>query len=201
MEAVHASRLITSDRNLSGRIQLAGQLAILVGENNTGKSNVIDACRILFEAEPDPRARRGTTDEDFAHDASGNRMTDAFELEAELRDLDEGEQARMVTCLAPSLGAGCARLRVRARLRADGRVDTEWVGGDCDRPDLEHWAREAATFTYLHPLRDAAADLRPGRENPLVALLGALAPGAHPDRATIEEITTLANEHGLAGPA
>lgn len=181
-------------RNLDGRIPLAADLAVLVGENNAGKSNVIDACRLLFQAEAGPRARRWITEDDFAHDGSGNRASDTFELEAELVDLDEAEQARMVTCLAPSHGPGCARLRLRASLRADGRVDTEWLGGDSDHPDLERWAREAITFTYLHPLRDAASDLRPGRENRLVALLGALAPDGHSDRSAIESIATQANQ-------
>lgn len=82
---------------------------------------------------------------------------------------------------------------MRARLHADGRVDTEWLGGDSDHPDLERWAREAVTFTYLHPLRDAASDLRPGRDNRLVALMSALAPDGHADRATIEAIAEQAN--------
>lgn len=75
-------------------------------------------------------------------------------------------------------GAGCARLRMRARLRPDQRVDTEWLGGDSDHPDIERWAREAITFTYLHPLRDAPSDLRPGRDNRLVDLLGRRLPTA-----------------------
>lgn len=180
-------------RNLDGRVPLSSPLALLVGENNTGKSNVIDACRVLFVPEAGPQARRWITVDDFAHDGSGNRVTDEFELEAELADLSESEQARIVTCLAPSLGPGCARLRMRARLRPDQRVDTEWIGGDSDHPDIERWAREAITFTYLHPLRDAASDLRPGRDNRLVELLGSLAPDGHADRALIEQIADQAN--------
>ena len=190
MSAIRA----TGFRNLTGRIPLCEPLAVLVGENNAGKSNVIDACRLLFAPEAGPRARRWITQDDFAHDAAGVRTTDEFELEAELRGLSDAERARMVTCLAPSLDVpDAARLRLRARLRPDGRVDTEWVGGDGDHPDLERWAREAITCTYLHPLRDAAADLRPGRENRLVGLLSSLAPEGHGDRAAIEQIVTEAN--------
>lgn len=184
----------TGFRNLAGRISLCEPLAVLVGENNVGKSNVIDACRLLFVAEAGPRARRWITEDDFAHDPTGIRITDHFEVEAELGGLTAAEQARMVTCLAPSLGApDAARLRLRARLRPDGRVDTDWLGGDADHPDIERWAREAITFTYLHPLRDAGADLRPGRDNRLVGLLSALAPDGHTDRAAIEQIATQAN--------
>jgi putative ATP-dependent endonuclease of the OLD family len=51
-------------------------------------------------------------------------------------------------------------------------------------------AREAVTWTYLHAMGDAAADLRPGRENRLV---NSLAPSEHPDRAEIERIALEAN--------
>lgn len=180
-------------RNLNGRFPLAAPLAVLVGENNTGKSNVVDACRLLFEPEAGPHARRWITADDFAHDDTGDHVADSFELEAELVDLDESEQARLVTCLAPSVGPGCARLRMQARLRSDGRVDAEWFGGDADHPDIERWAREAITFTYLHPLRDAATDLRPGRDNRLVTLLRSLAPNGHPDRVEVEQIAQEAN--------
>lgn len=107
----------------------------------------------------------------------------------------------MVTCLAPSIGPSCARLRLKAHLRSDGRVATEWLGGDSDHPDVERWARDAVTFTYLHPLRDAASDLRPGRSNRLVQLLGALAPEGHADRAAMEGIIDVANTSLDAVPA
>lgn len=182
-------------RNLEGRIPLCEPLAVLVGENNAGKSNAVDALRLLFIPEAGPRGRRWITADDFAHDLVGVRVTDEFELEAELHGLDGADQARMVTCLAPSLGEPvAARLRLRARLRPDGRVDTEWFGGDSEHPEVERWARDAVTFTYLHPLRDANADLRPGRENRLVGLLSSLAPEDHDDRARIEEIIERAND-------
>ena len=190
VSAIH----FTGFRNLAGRVPLSGDLAIVVGENNTGKSNLIDACRLLFDAEAGPRSGPWISERDFAHDGAGTPVADSFELEAELADLDEGEQARMVTCLAPSLGPGFARLRLRARLRADGRAETEWVGGDSDHPEVERWAREAVSFTYLHPLRDAGSDLRPGRDNRLVDLLAALAPDGHDDRGAVEDIITEANE-------
>ena len=43
----------TGFQNLSGRIPLCYPLAVIIGENNTGKSNLIDAMRLLFEPEGD----------------------------------------------------------------------------------------------------------------------------------------------------
>jgi putative ATP-dependent endonuclease of OLD family len=180
-------------RNLAGCVPLCEPLAVLVGENNAGKSNVIDALRVLFAPEAGPRARQWIREQDFAHDGAGSRVTDELELAAELRGLSPADQARMVTCLAPSLGPDAALLRMRARLRSTGKIDVEWFGGDSSQADVERWAREAVTFTYLHPLRDAAADLRPGRGNRLVDLVSALAPESHPDREKIERIAAEAN--------
>ena len=191
---MHVSALVAHGfRNLEGRVALCQPLAVVIGENNAGKSNVVDALRLLFEPEAGPRARRWITDQDFRHDGTGQRCTDEFELEAELRDLSEEDQVRMVTCLAPSLGPDSARLRLRARLRPNGRIDVERFGGDSQHPEVERWAREAVTYTYMHPLRDAAADLRPGRENRLVSLVETLAPEGDDDRTEIARIATEAN--------
>lgn len=188
----------TGFRNLSGFVPLHSGVAVVVGENNAGKSNLIDACRLLFEPEAGPAARLWITEGDFAHDGHGNRVKDTFELEAEFADLDEADRARMVTCLAPSRGSDRARLRLRASLTGSGKVRTEWFGGDSENPDVEAWAREAVTFTYLHPLRDAASDLRPGRANRLASLIGTLAPDGHADRDAIQGIMRTANRELLA---
>lgn len=169
-------------RNLDGSYVLPAPLAVLVGENNAGKSNVIDALRTVLEAENEPGPGGRLWPEDFAHDGRGASPKTELELEVQLADLSDAEQARMVTCLAPSLGPARARLRLHARLRPDHRVVVQWFGGDSAHPEVERHAREGVRFAYLHPLRDAAADLRPGRQNRLVDLLAALAPEGHPDR-------------------
>ena len=149
---------------------------------------------MLFWPDAGPRARRWITIEDFAHDGRGERVADEFEIEAELAGLSDEELARMVTCLAPSLGPRRARLRLRAQVSDTGRIDVEWFGGDSQHPDVERWAREAVTVTYLHPLRDAGADLRPGRANRLVELIASHAPDGHEDRDEIERVITVANQ-------
>ena len=48
-------------RNLDGHIPLADPLTVLIGENKVGKSNVIDALRLILEPHAGPRARRWIT--------------------------------------------------------------------------------------------------------------------------------------------
>lgn len=184
----------TGFRNLKGRIPLAWPLAFVLGENNSGKSNLIDALRLILEPEAGPHARRWASPDDFRHDGKGNRLGDTFELEVEIAELTDEEAGRMVTCLSPSLGERTAKLRMVATRGADDRISVEWYGGDSAKPDIERWAREAVRYTYLHPLRDAASDLRPGRDNRLVGLVGTHAPVGHTDRADVEKVAQTANE-------
>jgi putative ATP-dependent endonuclease of the OLD family len=191
---VHISAVTASGyRNLAGRIELCHPLAVIAGENNAGKSNVIDALRTVLEPEAGPRGRCWLRDSDFAHDGRGNRTTDELCLEVELGGVTAEEQGRMVTCLAPEAGEGVAKIRLRATIGADGRVTTQWFGGDSEQADVERYARTAVRFVYLHPLRDAGGDLRPGRDNKLIGLIGALAPRGHADQDAIVAAAAAAN--------
>jgi putative ATP-dependent endonuclease of OLD family len=180
-------------RNLDTMIELCHPLAVLVGENNAGKSNVIDALRTVLEPEAGPRGRCWLREEDFAHDGHGVRGADEVELEVRLGGLDAAAQARMVTCLAPKEGKGVAKIRLKATLGPTGRIQTQWFGGDSEQADVERHARDAVRFVYLHPLRDAAADLRPGRDNKLIPFIRALAPPDHPDHQAIIDAAKVAN--------
>lgn len=190
VKALHAKGY----RNLDTTVELSRPLAVLVGENNAGKSNVIDALRTVLEPEAGPRHRCWLRAEDFTHDRrGGGPLTGELELVVELDGLTKEEKGRMVTCLAPDAGADVAKIRLKARIGADGRVIPQWYGGDSQHADVERHARSAVRFVYLHPLRDAAADLRPGRDNKLVGLIHALAPPGNPDRDAIEAVAETAN--------
>jgi putative ATP-dependent endonuclease of the OLD family len=187
-------------RNLHGEVPLPDAMALIAGENNTGKSNVIDALRLLTLPRAGARFSRWITSDDFVHDGHGTRLGDTFELEALYVGLTEHERGRLVTCLAPSVSEDAAKLRLTAQLRDDGRVNVTWYGGDSMQPGVEQWARETVLHTYLPPLRDAAGDLRPGRDNKLVNLLSALAPKGSKEREEIEVVAAGANT-SLAGTA
>lgn len=183
----------TGYRNLDGTVGLHSGLAVLVGENNAGKSNVIDALRTVLEPEDPSRGRLWVREDDFAHDGHGERKADELELEVRLAELTKPEQARLATCLSPDDGEDTAKLRIKTVIAKDGRPRTQWFGGNSENPAVDAYAREAIRFVYLHPLRDAAADLRPGRDNKLVPLLSALTPENHADRAKIEKIVEDSN--------
>lgn len=181
-------------RNLEGLYPLCAPLSVLVGENNAGKSNVIDGLRAVLEPEAGPRARNWITPSDFRHDGHGVPEVTELELAVHLTGLGDDAQGRMVTCRSPSRGADTAIVRLKATLGAGDRIQTQWIGGDSENGEPDRHSREGVRFVYLHPLRDAASDLRPGKDNKLVSLIKALAPGDHPDRAAIELAARTANE-------
>jgi putative ATP-dependent endonuclease of OLD family len=181
-------------RGLSCNVELAGPLAVIVGENNSGKSAVIDALRSVLWPADGPQARRWIRIEDFTHGIDGSRATDRFEIEVVLAGLKADDENALVTCLSPSLGNGMAKLRLCASINRHERVDYELIGGDGESPLSDRFAREAVQYVYLPPLRDAARDLAPGRGNRVATLLRAIAPSQHVDRAEMESIVCQANE-------
>lgn len=192
---MHIAKLrLDGFRNLSCEIDLTSPLAVVVAANNAGKTNLIDALRTVLWPADGGRARRWITLDDFAHDASGARVGNTFEIEVTVAGLLGDEEAIMATCLSPSLGAGHAKLRLRARAGLRGRVDTEIFGGDAQTPTVDRMAREAVQFVYLPALRDAARELRPGPTNRVAALLRARVPEGHDDRKAMETIVSEAND-------
>lgn len=162
---------VTGFRNLDGYFRIPGPLGIIVGENNAGKSNLVDAIRLVLTSDDGPSSRPWIRASDFTHDAAGDRTTDEFEIEAQFSGLSDSERGRMVTCLSPRDEDCEAKIRLTARLRDTGRVSVQLYGGDSKTSDIEPYAREAAVCTFLPPLRDAASELRPGRSNQLVDLV------------------------------
>ncbi|MDP9222811.1 MAG: AAA family ATPase, partial [Actinomycetota bacterium] len=191
---MHLSRLkLTGFRNLDCEVSLCPGFAVLTGENNAGKTNVIDAIRILLAAEAGHAEQLTPAEGDFAHDESGTPLGDSFTIEAILEGMDELQEGRMVTALAPRHGEHTARLGMTARLTPSGHVTYSHFGGDHDNTEIEQLARLAVQYTYLPPLRNAEAELRPGRRNRIQRLLAALVRDDEARRA-LEDLVTEMNE-------
>ncbi|MGA0603927.1 ATP-dependent nuclease [Caulobacter sp. KR2-114] len=156
-------------------IPLCKDLTILVGENNGGKSNAIDAIRLLTQ----PLGGRReiyceTTDIRFG---SAKRM---FELSAAFTDLNPGQRGRLITAATDSAISGCAfgvkydettgRFPVRPQL---------WAGAQRGNP--EPGCHESVRHVYLPPLRDAKRALASGNPTRIYALLNHFLEGGAPE--------------------
>jgi len=175
-------------RNLTDAIEFSHPISVLVGANNSGKSNIIDALRMTlmpFSGWP-LKVRR----DDFNHGGTGDPVVGSLTITARFENLDLEQSGRMITALDGAVDR--AAMHFHAELPDIGQPRGRYLGGKAMSPDLEEWARSSVTYTYLPPLRDAEDDLRPGRSNRLIELIAALT-GDGSDRALILDIAKKAN--------
>jgi putative ATP-dependent endonuclease of OLD family len=180
---------VTNFRNLQSiDISLRGG-AVIVGENRSGKSNLLFALRLVLDPSLS-RVQRTLTREDFSEalgqDPLGDRET--IEVGIEVEDFDN--DAGLVAVLAPALIASDpmrARLTYRFAPR-EGQEDEEvpayeWTiyGGDDPAHRVGGDLRVYLHHVHMHALRDAERDVVAWRSSPLRPLLEEIARGATGD--------------------
>ena len=156
-------------------LKLNKGLNLLVGENNAGKTSIIDAIRIVLD----------TTSADWV----GLNPTDFSVGESELNiqlkfeDLSKYESGIFLEHLTnEKLGAGiCVSslyVSLTARLSEHPFRRTQFIkteirsGANGDGPIIERDVREYLAATYLKPLRNAETELSAGRSSRLSQILG-----------------------------
>ncbi len=146
-------------------------LTVLVGENNSGKSSVVDAIRLISAPSDGRRTRYCETS-----DVSFGNQAPSFDIRAVYADLSVQKQAMF---LAASNGVGTAQISYRLRYDAPGpherRGLTSWTVGANDAADPEPAARERIRHVFLPPLRDAQQVLASGSGDRIEFVMRALA--------------------------
>lgn len=145
------------------RLELQSDLTVLVGENNGGKSNAIDAIRLLTMP---LGGRREIYCEptDVRFQCGSGR----FELEAHFAELSAGQQGRLISAATDaSLTKACFGLRYDAT--AIGARPHLWAGRDGNVAEPN--CRDIIRHVYLPTLRDAKRSLASGNPTRIMALL------------------------------
>lgn len=148
-------------------------LTVLIGENNAGKSNVIDAIR-LITTPADGRRNRYCEIADLNSESGES----SFTLRSVYQGLSPTEQALMITA-SMGLGSHAISHQLRFDLPADGdrRGRTSWTVGVNESLDVEPAARDRIRHVYLPPLRDAEASLNSGSGDRIEFVMRTLAEG------------------------
>jgi len=151
-------------------------LNILIGENNTGKTAVIDAIRLCLSVAAERREVFLTSD-DFHLDDSGKRCSQ-LEFHLCFSGITPREQGIFVEMLSLATPA-TPELQFHMRVTIDSATDR--VHRDCWGGEKEHQAvpqevLEQLYFLHLGALRDAGRDLSPSRGNQLSRLFVKLVP-------------------------
>ena len=158
------------------KLTLQPGLTALVGENDAGKTTVIDALRYVLGTRDQEQLRVDETD--FHRSASGS-IADQMSIKLVFRGLtaaDRGAFAEFLTYETVNGGhltcfilSWIAKRPVNSSRRAPS---PEWrTGAMGDGPMLDFGARSLLTATYLRPLRDAERAMSAGRGSRLSQIL------------------------------
>lgn len=160
-------------------LSLSPGINLLVGENDSGKTAIVDAIRHLLWTTSQDYHR--LTDDDF-HVKGSERASD-LTITATFKDLSVLQQAAFLEYLtisedaAPSLCVSLLARRQEGSPGGKGRASVVFrAGSDAKGPTVEGTLREFLRCTYLKPLRDAEGELTAGKSSRLSQILK-----SHPD--------------------
>lgn len=158
------------------KVMLNPSLNVLAGENDSGKSAVIDAVRYTLLTTS--REISWFSEDDFH--LKGNQRAASITIRCVFKGLSEREQARFVEFLTIKDEVPCLYVTLRAnRLESTGGQSrthiyvTRHCGEKGDGLAIEGEIRDFLRTTYLRPLRDAESELSGGRGSRLAQILTA----------------------------
>ena len=161
-------------------------LTVIVGENNSGKTAIIDALRLMLFQSRDFDALRPTED-DFR---IGTDQA-PIEISCVFGDAKDEDEVHFQECLV-DIGNGKFDIRLNARVqfnKTTRRAGVKMWGGETEGGSLPSTVYDHLTAVYLQPLRDPESGLKPSRNSQVAKLL---------DRVTNEseraEFVTIAQE-------
>jgi len=134
-------------------------LNLLVGENDAGKTALVDSIKLVLGTLSNEWTKIEETD--FHHN------TLQFSIVCILKNLSPPEAASFLEWLSfDEKNNYFLKLTLRARKRDNGRpAYTIYAGADEDSGVIQGEAREKLRVTYLKPLRDAEFELTPKRNS------------------------------------
>lgn len=158
-------------------VALKPGLTAFVGENDAGKTAVIDALRFVLGTRDQESMRLDLTD--FHHAPSGERA-DEITIRLTFSGLTDGDRSAFAEYLTYGEGEATETVLIltwlarRAERDGPGRrfMPVEWrTGNKADGPLLDAGARFLLQATYLRPLRDAERAMSAGRGSRLSQIL------------------------------
>lgn len=146
---------------------------VLIGENNSGKTAIIDAIKIILQTQSNEYYR--ITEDDF-HINSDQVISGEFKVECIFSDFSDDEAKNFIEWLQFSKNeSGKINYILSIQFKAwreNNRIYTEFRAGmNEDGYKMDAKARELLKCTYLKPLRDAEHEMRSGRGSRISQIL------------------------------
>jgi len=185
-------------------VDLRNGLNVLVGRNNIGKSNLLEAIRHALG----PSALRGDTiwleEDDFHRDMTKPERESSLTVSLTFSNLSESQRSQFFEILdfdLMQIANSKAIITFKAQWRRGDKHPTiRRVGGPLryDAPEVSSRQLQALPVTFLPALRDAEDALAPGMRSRLAKLLHDISRGQPSKRSEIVDIFTQANAGLLA---
>ena len=147
-------------------------LNALIGENDSGKTAIIDALKLVLLTQSNEYIR--PVEDDFYTDEKGNSATE-FRIDCELEKFTDNEAKNFIEYLTFTKENGYIKYTLKLYYRAwreNHRIFTELrIGQKDDGIIMEGKARELLKAVYLKPLRDAEREMSSGRNSRISQIL------------------------------
>ena len=146
-------------------------LTVLVGENNSGKTTIIDALRLMLFPGRDFDSLR-LTEDDFR---AGTEHA-PIEISCRFTGMEDEDEVHFQECLV-DIGNGKFEMQVNARAEFNeitNRCNVKMWGGETEGGSLPSNHYERLATVYLQPLRDPERGLRPGLHSQVSRLVDCL---------------------------
>ena len=148
-------------------------LNVLIGENDSGKTSIIDAIRYTLGTQSGEWVRVEETD----FHLEGDDRTNELKIECVFRGFSDREAGSFLEWIGTEEINGkhgfILKVRLTARRKADRIVTDIRAGADPVGIVMDGDARALLRATYLKPLRDADTELIPGRRSRFAHILRA----------------------------
>ena len=154
-------------------VQFHKGINALVGENDTGKSTIVDAIKLVLQTQSGEYIR--ITEDDFYH--NGSTAVNEFKIECIFEEFIPNEAKNFVEWLifTKDEKTGSVQYKLKLHYRAwkeKNRIFTDLSAGNEDGGvPMDNKARELLKCTYLRPLRDAAREMNSGRNTRIAQIL------------------------------
>ncbi len=143
-------------------------LTVLVGENNSGKTTIIDALRLMLFSSREFDSLR-LTEDDFR---IGTEHA-PIEISCRFTGLEDEDEVHFQECLV-DIGDGKFEMQLNARVEFNettNRCNVKMWGGETEGGSLPSNHYDRLATVYLQPLRDPERGLRPGHHSQVSRLI------------------------------
>jgi putative ATP-dependent endonuclease of OLD family len=151
-------------------VKFKGGLNVLIGENDSGKTGIIDAIRYLLNTKSFESIRYSSTD--FFQDSKTAIRAESFSIIGIFNGFDDAEAANFLEWGYFNQGDFELRVVLKVNIQNSNRITWDLKAGpENAESQMDGNARELLQVTYLKPLRDAEAELTPGFHSRLAQIL------------------------------